>query len=189
MTDLPKTLVLNSDYSPISAFPLSVIDATEAVKRVVNGTCYVVEEYDRLIKSPNIEMNWPSVIIRKQYLKRENTAILRPEALYYRDDRKCAYTGKFLSLKDVTIDHVIPESKGGKTEWNNVVIASYEANQAKGDKMPIGIWKPRIKPYTPTYSQLVALRKKYPIMVYHPTWVPYLGDWKAEIVVNNIFEK
>jgi hypothetical protein len=63
------TLVLNADMEPISLLPIEHIPVEDAVTRVLNGTCVVVDEYDRAIKTPALRMNWPSVIMRKDFLR------------------------------------------------------------------------------------------------------------------------
>lgn len=54
--------------------------------------------------------------------------------LYKRDNGKCGYCGEEISQKKATIDHVVPKSRGGKTEWGNVVLACYPCNSKKDDK-------------------------------------------------------
>jgi len=184
---IPKTLVLNKDYQPFNLFPLQTIDAGEAVKRVMNGTCSVVTEYKRQIKTPNHVMYWPSIIVKTdKYVQLERIAILRKEALYYRDGKKCAYCLKPLRLKGThsTMDHVIPRGRGGKHVWENVVLSCEDCNHTKAMSLPNDIWKPKIKPYRPTYGQLIKIRRNYPITVYHESWIDFIGPWNAEIIIE-----
>ena len=71
-----KVLVLNADYTPISIFPLHTISAQRAVTRIYNGTCYAVSEYDDYIPTKYHKVKYPSVIVRKDYLKRETKNFL-----------------------------------------------------------------------------------------------------------------
>lgn len=183
MTDR-RTLVLNSDFSPISIFPLSHISAQDAVVRVMNGTCIVVDEYDDYIKTPNFEMKWPSVIARKEYLNRERVAVLNKTTLMYRDGKKCAFCLKPLSNSEATIDHVTPKHKGGQHRWENVVCSCGPCNHAKSNSPPVGVWKPKITPYRPTYRKLMSLRRLYSIKIFHKSWEFFLGDWKGEVVIQ-----
>jgi len=178
-----KVLVLNKDWAPISIFPLHTIIAQNAVVRVLNGTCNVVSSYDIPIATQNLVMNWPSVIVRTQYLKRIQIPTLSAESLWYRDNKKCAYCDTIIHQSKATIDHVIPKSKGGHRVWENVVLSCPECNQEKGNHLPEGRWKPRRKPWRPVYEQLLKIRRQYPITVHHESWVDFIGKWEAPIKV------
>lgn len=178
-----NVLVLNQDYRPLNIFPLQFITAQRAIRSIFNGLSHVVAEYDEYIKTPNHKIKFPAIIARNQYLKRERVAILNRETLYYRDNCHCAYTGKKISLREATIDHVIPRSKGGKHVWENVVIASPAANFAKSDSLPVGEWEPRFKPFKPTHGQILKMRRKFPINIYHESWVIFLGTWEGDIKI------
>ena len=99
-----KTLVLNADYTPISVLPLHVISAKQAVIRLFADTCSVVSDYGTPIKTPNpnIKLNWPSIIIRKEYVKRTQKPVLTKSSLLYRDRGHCAYCNTKLSMETVT---------------------------------------------------------------------------------------
>ncbi|MBT6201752.1 MAG: HNH endonuclease [Bacteroidetes Order II. Incertae sedis bacterium] len=180
-----RTLVLNADMTPIDLLPRpESIPAEDAVTRIVNGTCSVVEEYDRVIQSPNIQMAWPAVIMRTQYSHIPRAIGMTNEYLYYRDHGLCSYCERELTIHSTTIDHVKPRSKGGLNIWTNVVAACGRCNGAKASHDPKGAWKPKNKPYEPSYWRLLDLRRKYPVKVDHESWIPWLGDWKGEITVG-----
>lgn len=180
-----KTLVLNADYTPISVLPLHVISAKQAVIRLFADTCTTVADYGKPIKTvnPAIKLNWPSVIVRKEYVKRTQRPILSKSSLFYRDRGHCAYCTTELSLETITCDHVTPKSLGGKHEWTNVVAACPTCNYLKSDHLPVGRWKPNTKPWHPTHEQLTELRKLFPVIVHHESWVHYMPPWKGEIRV------
>jgi len=187
-----RTLVLNADYQPINLVPNpQTIPVEDAITRVYNGTCHVVAEYDRYVKTqnPDLQMKFPSVVARTQMLTRKEEIGFSREFLYYRDHGKCAYSGRPLSLKDsspdyITIDHVIPQHAGGKTTWDNVVASHSSLNHAKGGSMPVGEWSPKIKPFAPTYWQLAANRRKFPIFIDDPSWMEFLYDWVGEVILR-----
>lgn len=181
---IPKTLVLNKDYQPYNLFPLQTIEASEAIKRVINGTCLVVTEYDRLIKTPNHKINWPSIVVTCDYVKLERIAILRKESLFYRDGKKCAYCLQALKESESTMDHVIPKGRGGRHIWENIVISCSDCNHKKAMNLPNNNWKPKTIPYKPTYGQLIKIRKNYPIKVYHESWIDFIGPWNAKIIIE-----
>lgn len=68
---------------------------------------------------------------------KKNNREIRRELLI--EDPYCYYCGCRLTLDDSTLDHAIPLSKGGTNEWSNLVLACYECNQDKGDKIII-VW-------------------------------------------------
>lgn len=179
-----RTLVLNNNYMPISVFPLHTIPVEDAITRVFNGTCHVVEEFDREIKTPTIRMKWPSIIARHDSKMVKERIKLTTESLYYRDHGKCMYCEKQLMLRDVTCDHVLPESKGGRFSWDNIVVACQACNLEKGSALPKGKWVPRFMPRKPSYYELLNRRKKFPITIDQESWIPYLGNWEAPIIVR-----
>jgi 5-methylcytosine-specific restriction endonuclease McrA len=91
--------------------------------------------------------------------------------MYLRDLYTCQYCETELIRANLTVDHVLPVSKGGTLEWNNCVTACMPCNTAKGDKQ---LMKPRIAPYTPTYFELAKKRMQMPLQVKHPSWEPWL---------------
>ncbi len=84
-------------------------------------------------------------------------------------------------MSDLTFDHVIPRSKGGKTNWENIVTASRDANNRKGNKsLDQCGFKLLKKPFEPNAFQLRELGKKYPPQFLHETWEDYLY-WDGEL--------
>jgi len=180
-----RTLVLNSNYMPISAFPLHTIPAEDAVTRVCNDTCRVVFEYDRRILTPTHVMRWPAVIARTDTKSIEEGVKLKNESLFYRDHGRCAYCERAITMSEMTCDHVIPKSRGGQYEWTNIVSSCPSCNSLKGDSDPVGRWRPRSAPIKPTYYQLLDARRRYPITVDDASWVPFLGTWRAPVYVRS----
>ncbi len=180
-----RTLVLNNNYMPISIFPLHTIPAEDAITRVFNGTCHVVFDYNRPIKTQHVSINWPSVVARNGHQKIKEVVRLRRESLFYRDHGICAYCERPLSISGLTVDHVLAQSLGGTTVWNNVVAACSRCNAKKGDSKPIGIWKPKTRVYTPNYFDLVKIRRKFPLVIADSEWMTFLGDWDAPVTVRS----
>lgn len=181
-----RALVLDRTYRPISLFPIEHIPVEDAVTRVLNGTCAVVAEYERQILTRNLVMRWPSVIVRLASKSAAGQQVgLNQESLYYRDHGLCAYCDARLEVKDVTCDHVVPASAGGQREWSNVVASCARCNSLKGSSPAVGEWKPRRRPWVPTYKQLLERRRTRPIKVDHESWVPHLGEWRAPVVIGS----
>jgi 5-methylcytosine-specific restriction endonuclease McrA len=92
----------------------------------------------------------------------------------------CQYCGESFSGSNLTIDHVVPRSMGGKTEWENCVTACWPCNHSKGSQLI----KPINKPYKPSYYQLANILKNSTIQIHHPSWADYIGLRVEPVVVN-----
>ncbi len=175
-----RTLVLHADYTPVSLFPLYTIPAEDAIRRVLEKTATQIADH-RPILTQNHTLKWPSVIVNKRTYRRRQEVLLRHETLYYRDHGICAYCEKELRPSNITCDHVIPRHHGGHHGWDNVVACCQKCNAEKADKLPRGIWKPKITPYKPTLGELMARRRKFPISVANENWMDYLGPWEGAV--------
>lgn len=177
-----QTLVLNPTFEPISVFPLRTITWQAAVSRVLCETCNVVSEYEEYIKtSGTLVMKKPAVIVRKNFSAyRSKRGYSFKQGIYYRDSCVCQYCGTPLALMAMTMDHVIPESKGGSNSPENLVSSCMDCNSRKG----ADIWKPLKKPTNPEYREMVKIRKKFPLKVPTPLWAPFLEPWEGGIIVK-----
>ena len=128
------SLVLNADYRPLSYFPLSIWSWKDTVKAVFLDRVNIVEEYDQKVSSPSFEMNLPSIIALKEYIPHNHKPAFTRFNVFLRDDFTCQYCYEKLSTKELTFDHLIPRSKGGLTNWENVVTACSHCNWTKGSK-------------------------------------------------------
>lgn len=164
------TLLLNGDGNPLSVIPLSVISWQDAVKLIYLDKVEVVEEYQEKIHSQNISMNVPSVVMLRQYHKTGYTPEFTRENLFYRDEFKCQYCGEEFHTNDLTVDHVIPRSHGGKKNFDNAVVACFPCNQKKANKYI----KPLTTPRVPSYFELVHKRMKFPVSVPDDAWMAYI---------------
>lgn len=165
---MSDVLILNADAQPVSYLPLSVIQWKEAIKYLYHDKCDVLEWYDDwLVRSPSWETKVPAIIMMRQYIKQKTEVRFSKSNLYLRDQYKCQYCGNKFARSHLTIDHVVPTSRGGKTEWTNVVAACNPCNSTKGNRMD---WKPKYKPYRPGYWELVRKRKQMEFTIRHPSW-------------------
>lgn len=171
-------LVLNADFRPLSYYPLSLWSWQDAIKAVCLDRVNIVSEYDRVIKSPSFEMRLPSVVSLKSYIKPASNPAFTRFNLFLRDRFECQYCG---SNNDLTFDHLIPRSRGGRTTWQNVVTACSPCNLRKANKMPkdIGMW-PSQTPFQPTSYDLQANGRKFPPNHLHESWMDYLY-WDIEL--------
>jgi len=172
-------LVLNADYRPLSYFPLSLWPWQEAVKAVFLERVNIVSEYDEEVHSPSMSMRVPSVVSLRDYIQPAKYPAFTRFNLFLRDEFNCQYCGAAVEL---TFDHVVPRSKGGRTTWDNVVAACSPCNLRKGSQdvgRGSGIMLNR-KPFKPTAMQLQNIGRKFPPNHLHESWMDYLY-WDAEL--------
>lgn len=94
------------------------------------------ESSDKLdnIHTVRLKIPIPEIIVMKYYDKLpRRTVVFSKENLFIRDDSKCVYCGKELKFKDATIDHIHPQSKGGRDSFDNCVISCKSCNHEKAD--------------------------------------------------------
>lgn len=173
------TLVLNADYTPLSYIPISSIGWKDAIKMCWVDSVTVVEYYkDWIVRSPSTELYVPSVVVSRKYAKKKINVRFSRSNLLLRDDFSCQYCHDQLTMKDMTIDHVIPRARGGITRWDNVVASCYSCNAIKGHRTSM---KPSRKPFKPEHQNLLANAKKLPIDIPDDSWIQYLG-WDRNLI-------
>ncbi len=130
----------------------------------------VANNNHKSVRSVTVSYPWPSVIRLNDYIKLPfQKIILTRRNILKRDGHKCAYCGR--GDLPLTIDHVIPKSKGGDESWENLVAACLPCNNKKGDRTPEEAnMKIRIKPYTPNHIMFI---RNYVGKV-EDTWKPFL---------------
>lgn len=167
-----QTLLLNSDFNPISVLPLSVISWQHAVKLYFLDRVTILESYPgQLIRSERLTMEVPSVCVTKEYFNFKKSVKFSRANLFLRDLYQCQYCGDTFNKAELTIDHVIPRSSGGKTNFENAVTACKPCNFKKGNKLQ----RPLRAPYKPDYFGLLSQWKNKPVHVGHEGWYKYLG--------------
>lgn len=175
-------LVLNADYTPLSYYPLSLWPWQTAIKAVFLEKVDVIESYDRQVHSPNLDMQIPSVIALKQYVKPNEYPAFTRFNLFLRDRFQCQYCG---SPENLTFDHVIPRRAGGITSWENVAAACLKCNLKKGGRDPRQAHMQLAKkPIKPTNWQLQDCGRAFPPNHLHETWRDWLY-WDLELENQN----
>ncbi len=172
------TLVLNADFRPLSYYPLSLWSWQDAIKAVFLERVNVVSSYERVVHSPSFNMTLPSVVSLKDYIKPvQHTAFTRFN-VFLRDRFRCQYCG---TGDNLTFDHLVPRSKGGRTTWDNVVTACAPCNLRKSNRMceEIGMY-PRQKPFQPSVFDLHRNGRAFPPNYLHESWIDYLY-WDIEL--------
>jgi len=123
-----------------------------------------------IVRSINSSIPLPSVIRLNSYLRLPYRKIeISRKNIHYRDDFTCQYCGK--KSKELTIDHIIPKSRGGDDSWENLVSCCKACNNKKGDKTPAEAgMKLLSKPYKPNYVMFINKI----VGGHHEEWKPYL---------------
>jgi 5-methylcytosine-specific restriction endonuclease McrA len=119
----PPALVLNADFRPLSYFPLSLWSWQDSVKAVFLDRVTIISEYEEQVSSPSMQMKLPSVIALKEYIPQSRHPAFTRFNVFLRDKFTCQYCDTRLPASDLTFDHVVPRSKGGRSRWDNVVAA------------------------------------------------------------------
>jgi 5-methylcytosine-specific restriction endonuclease McrA len=159
-----RTLVLNSDGRPLSTWPLSLISAQEAVSAVWRDRVTVLETWeDAYFRSPSRTIAVPKVVMLREYAPISGEPKFCRRSILLRDHFRCQYCGRPFASQDLTYDHVIPRSQGGKTVWTNIVTACLRCNGTKGDRLPNfsgrkgmpGSLRPLKEPRRPSNAELL----------------------------------
>ena len=168
---MSDTLVLDPGYQPVCRIPWQ-----RAFTLIFQGKAELVEEYDDWsVRSVTLTLKVPSIIrFLGKIFRRKGAVKFSRENLYLRDRGACQYCFSKLTRNEITYDHVVPRAKGGKTSWDNIVLACEACNRKKADKTlgQLG-WKLKTPPVAP---------KNLPDASFSLTWRPGMPDsWKTFI--------
>jgi len=171
-------LVLNADYRPLSYLPLSLWRWQDAINAAFLDRVTVVAEYETEVRSPSIAVKLPSVVVLRNYVKPARYPAFTRFNLFLRDGFACQYCG---AMGELTFDHVVPRSRGGKTAWENVVAACGACNLKKSNMTvrQAGMSLNRL-PRRPTSGELQNKGRKFPPNHLHESWMDFLY-WDAEL--------
>jgi 5-methylcytosine-specific restriction endonuclease McrA len=127
-----RTLLLDNAYMPVR-----IVAWEKAMILFLTGRAEVIEEYSNFnIRSPRETFKLPKILRLFNRNKYRTEVKFNRHNVFYRDKYICQYCGGKFLQKDLTLDHVIPRSKGGKTSWENVVSCCGTCNHKKGNKLP-----------------------------------------------------
>src|SRR5215831_18524275 len=174
-----RVLKLNASYEP-----LGLIGVPRALSLVARGAVDIVElDGDRVLRSPRFTWPVPSVVRLKAYInvrKYERRGNLRVR-IFLRDGYRCQYCGIVKDPNDLTIDHIIPRSRGGTNDALNLCAACIPCNNRKGNRTPAEARMPLVSnPSAYTYGLDVALAIRMG-ETRRPEWLPYLVQSRREI--------
>ncbi len=126
-------LVLNASYEPIN-----VCAARRAIVLVLKGVAMTEEENGHFLHAARLCIRVPSVIRLLEYRRiPHQTRALSRKNILLRDRNSCQYCGAVLPSSDLTLDHVVPRSRGGLSTWENLVACCHSCNRRKGNQFPV----------------------------------------------------
>ncbi len=158
-------LVLNQDYCA-----LTICSVERAVILVLMRKAELVQADDhRFVRSPSTHLPWPSIVRLKAYVSVPYKRIMLSRKNILRRDRfRCQYCR---GREKLTIDHVVPRSRGGRDTWENLVTACTRCNNRKGNRTPeeanMRLFR---KPFRPSHVMFI---RDY-VGTLDETWKPYL---------------
>ena len=128
----PQVLVLNASYEPIH-----ICDARRAIVLIVKGVARSEQDTAQVMHSPSVVFPIPAVIRLIHYVQipyRKRT--YSKGHIFLRDNHTCQYCGRVEPPHQLTLDHILPQSRGGKSIWENLVTSCRKCNTMKGDRTP-----------------------------------------------------
>jgi 5-methylcytosine-specific restriction endonuclease McrA len=125
-------LVLNATYEPIN-----VTAVRRALVLMLKGVAQAEELHSNEVHSASNAHKVPSVIrlLAYRHIPQQSRALSRKNILL-RDRNTCQFCGDVFSGSELTLDHVVPRSRGGRSSWENLVACCYHCNNTKGDRTP-----------------------------------------------------
>jgi len=151
---MTTVLVLNYDYTPLNVTTIRrgfvLVDKGKAEIVKGDNDSPIVGGYKTYIR--------PLIIRLLKYIKYQRMGFRANRSrIYKRDGYECVYCG---STKDLTLDHVVPKSRGGKNEWTNLVTSCFKCNLKKSNRTPDEAnMRMKHKPYAPTLVNQNGLQK------------------------------
>ena len=161
-----KVLILNQDYRA-----LTICSVQKAFTLVYMNKAELVCDYpDRFLKTVSASYPVPSIVRLFRYVQLPYKGVmLSRQNIFRRDGNVCQYCG---NTHDLTLDHVLPRSRGGLSTWENLSTACKSCNARKGDNTPEEAGMPaKTRPFKPSF--LMFLREFSGII--DENWRPYLG--------------
>ena len=163
-----RVLVLNATFEPIH-----VCTVRRATVLLLKAKAELLEHGDLAVRSERLQLDRPVVIRLVAYVRIPRDVHRRKitrKAVLARDSWTCQYCGS--ERTGLTVDHVIPRSRGGESVWENIVASCAPCNRRKGNRLPREIkMHPRTAPRPPGPNVFIRVAApKVP-----PSWEPYLA--------------
>ena len=147
-------LVLNATYEP-----LNVVSVKRAVVLLLKEKAELIETAKAMLRAETFTIPRPLVIRLVYYVKipRRVSLPVTRRGILTRDQYTCQYCGLLPPRNLLTVDHILPRSRGGKTTWENVITACQKCNGRKGNRTPAEANMPLLsEPTRPRYIVIAA---------------------------------
>jgi 5-methylcytosine-specific restriction endonuclease McrA len=131
---MEQTLLLNATFEP-----LKVVHWQKAVTLWCQGKVEIIAHHDREVRAVSFSFKLPSVIRLLRYVRIKQRFDYVPFSranIYARDEFTCQYCARVYPTPELTFDHVVPVSKGGRKDWENIVTCCVGCNRRKGGRTP-----------------------------------------------------
>ena len=162
-----RVLVLNASYEP-----LQLISIRRAIVLLLQEKAELIEATEQRLRARAISLEVPLVIRLVHYIKipRRMRLPCSRRGVLMRDRETCMYCGAQPGRSNLTVDHILPRSRGGQTTWENVVTACRDCNHRKGGRTPEEANMPlAIRPRQPQYIAFALLGE----LERHDVWRKY----------------
>lgn len=161
-------LVLNQNYEP-----LNVCDVRRALVLIFGGKADMLEQRHQQLHTSTRSFQVPSVIRLRAFVRRPRPRVkLSRREIFIRDRFTCQYCG--CMEKDLTVDHIVPRSRGGRHEWTNVITSCKACNHRKGSK---SLQDARMvlasEPHEPRPGMYYTIERRLDLSR-QPDWLEYL---------------
>lgn len=149
-----QTLMLDQGFAPLKVIPWQ-----RALRLLTLGKVEVVEEYDREVRTSLLVIKVPAVVRLLRAFRRPKKPVKFSRVnIYGRDHYRCQYCGEKRPTDDLTYDHVLPRSRGGRTSWDNIATCCSACNRRKRDRTPDEAGMKLLRqPVQPTSAPVVTI--------------------------------
>ena len=162
-----RVLVLNASYEP-----LQLISTRRAIVLLLQEKAELIEATEQRLRAQGFYLDIPLVIRLVRYIKipRRMRLPCSRRGVLMRDRETCMYCGAQPGRSNLTVDHILPRSRGGQTTWENVVTACRDCNHRKGGRTPEEANMPlSVRPRQPQYIAFALLGE----LERHDAWRKY----------------
>lgn len=168
---MTPTLLLNATYEPIK-----LITWQKAVTLLFLEKVEPLVHYQHKIRGATRDLEQPAVVrLHKRVPWRRNGVRFSRRHVFIRDNFTCQYCGAQPRIRELTFDHVMPRSRGGGTNWLNIVTCCRDCNQFKAHRTPEEARMTLMrKPYAPRWLPPQVREGQNTAGSPHPLWEPYL---------------
>jgi hypothetical protein len=169
-----SVLVVDNSYKPIK-----IIGWEDAIVDILNNRFSVLDYSDKYVNSAHDKWYLPEIIVSPRSMKIGRKVKFDYDAINPRDNYVCAYCGEKFSARYMSVDHIMPQTRGGIDSWTNCISACKSCNNRKAGRTPeeagMKLLYPPIEPKTTLELALYRMRLK-------DEWLPYM----PMVVLQNI---